>query len=335
MLWKWRRKLREPCEGPWCLVMPRRSLSFRASPGGLPVPVGCHVLSCLFSPGGLSCPVCLCLAPEGSWYPLTSPGNFFLGGKRVPAVGAGPRGPRPRPQGPPAMAPELPAPPWPPELPAPPWPPELPAPPWPPELPAPPWPPELPAPPWPPELPAPLWSLSVCSTLEVPILCSCPYLSWGASRAPTPPSPMELLRLGTSLSGGGSNVSPLSCVSCVPASCVLIWFVSCPCFMSLWVKCVPAVFVSLCVNYPVYISPVLWVWFRLVYSLLPGVSVSLPCLDVSIKDYYFELYPRQSVPVSSSCVHRDNRSYFRYIFKMEKCSFTNARNIFFEGKNAI
>ncbi len=28
-------------------------------------------------------------------------------------------------------------------------------------------------------------------------------------------------------------VSPLSCVSCVPASCVHIWFVSCPCFMSL------------------------------------------------------------------------------------------------------
>ncbi len=41
---------------------------------------------------GMSCPVCLalesclvmycsvCLAPEGSWYPLTSPGKFFLGG---------------------------------------------------------------------------------------------------------------------------------------------------------------------------------------------------------------------------------------------------------------
>ncbi len=65
---------------------------------------------------GLSCPVCLaleschvmycsvCLAPEGSWYPLTSPGKFFWGVERVPAVGAGPRGPRPRPQGPPAMA---------------------------------------------------------------------------------------------------------------------------------------------------------------------------------------------------------------------------------------
>ncbi len=26
-------------------------------------------------------------------------------------------------------------------------------------------------------------------------------------------------------------VSPLSCVSCVPASCVHIWFVSCPCLV--------------------------------------------------------------------------------------------------------
>ncbi len=169
MLWKWRQKLREPCEGPWCLVMPRRSLSFRASPGGLPVPVGCHVLSCLFSPGGLSCPVCLCLAPEGSWYPLTSPGKFFLGGsKRVLAVGAGPRGPRPRPQGPPAMAPELPALPWPPELPAPPWSP-----------------------------------LSVCSALEVPVLCSCPCLSWGASRAPTPPPRWNCYGVGHAFREGG------------------------------------------------------------------------------------------------------------------------------------
>ncbi len=43
-----------------------------------------------------------------------------------------------------------------------------------------------------------------------------------------PPSPVELLRRGTRLPGGESYVSPLSCVSCVPASCVHIWFVSCP-----------------------------------------------------------------------------------------------------------
>ncbi len=89
-----------------------------------------------------------------------------------------------------------------------------------------------------------------------------------------PPSPMELLRLETSLSGGGSYVRVLLCVSCVPASCVHIWFVSCPCFMSLLVKYVPAVFVSSCVNYPAYISPVFWVWFRLVYSLLPRCILS-------------------------------------------------------------
>ncbi len=97
------------------------------------------------------------------------------------------------------------------------------------------------------------------------------------------------------------------CVSCVPTSCVHIWFVSCPCFMSLWVKYVPAVFVWLCVNYPVYLVPVFWVWFRLVYSLLPSVS----CLSVLpwclIKDYYLSLYPRQRVPVPPSCVHRDRR----------------------------
>ncbi len=66
-----------------------------------------------------------------------------------------------------------------------------------------------------------------------------------------------------------SSVRVLLCVSSVPASCVHIWFVSCPCFMSLWVNLCPAVCMWLCVNYPVYLVPVFWVWFRLVYS---GVS---------------------------------------------------------------
>ncbi len=80
------------------------------------------------------------------------------------------------------------------------------------------------------------------------------------------------------------HLSGFCCVSCVPASCVHIWFVSCPCFMSLWVKYVPAVFVSLCVNYPVYLVPVFWVWFRLVYSLFPGVSVHVsPALSSTLK----------------------------------------------------
>ncbi len=42
-----------------------------------------------------------------------------------------------------------------------------------------------------------------------------------------------------------------------------------------------------CVNYPVYISPVFWVWFHLVYSLLPrcflSLSPALSYLDVSLK----------------------------------------------------
>ncbi len=82
-----------PCEGPWHLVMPRRSLSFWASPGGLPVPGGLSCPVCLALEG---CPVPVCLAPEGSWYPLTSPGNFFWGveGFRLEWPG---RGMRPRP----------------------------------------------------------------------------------------------------------------------------------------------------------------------------------------------------------------------------------------------
>ncbi len=108
-------------------------------------------------------------------------------------------------------------------------------------------------------------------------------------------------------------MSGFCCVSCIPVSCVHIWFVSCPCFMSLWVKYFPAVFVSLCVNYPVYLVPVFWVWFRLVYLLLPGVSVhvslalSCPALFVKIKDYYLSLSPRLRVPVPPSCVHHDRR----------------------------
>ncbi len=57
-----------------------------------------------------------------------------------------------------------------------------------------------------------------------------------------PPSPVELLRRGTRLPGGGSYVRVLLCVSSVPASCVHIWFVSCPCFMSLLVNLCPGVF---------------------------------------------------------------------------------------------
>ncbi len=80
--------------------------------------------------------------------------------------------------------------------------------------------------PWPPELPAPPWPPSICSTLEVPsCVCirGCPE---GPPECPPPPSPVELLRIGSSLPGGGSYVRVLSCASCVPACCFHIWFVS-------------------------------------------------------------------------------------------------------------
>ncbi len=73
----------------------------------------------------------------------------------------------------------------------------------------------------------------------------------------------------------------------------------------------PAVFVSLSMIYLCSYSPVCSVLFRLVNSLLPGVSVhvslALSCPDVYMKDYYFEFNPRLCVPRFSSCVHRDRK----------------------------
>ncbi len=246
-----------PCEGPWLLVMPRRSLSLRASPGGLLVPVGCPVLSgpgglscrcgmsCLSGPGGLSCHRVLSWlsGPGGLLIPPHFPREIFFGGIRVPAVGAGPRGSRPRapktichglqssqlrhgPQsshvrhGPQSS--------------------------------------QLRHGPQSSQLQHGLQSslhrhgfqssqlrhgpcLSVLlwrSPSCVPV-CVCPE---GPPERP-PPLPDGTVKAERSLSGGGSYVSPLSCVSCVPTSCFLIWFVSCPCLMSLLVHSCPAVFV--------------------------------------------------------------------------------------------
>ncbi len=101
--------------------MPRGSLSLRASPGGLLVPVGCLVcralegfpviVSCLSGPGGLSCPCLSCqFSPGGLLIPPHFPMEIFWGGRGVPAVGAGPRGVE-------AKGPEDHLP-WPPELPS-------------------------------------------------------------------------------------------------------------------------------------------------------------------------------------------------------------------------
>ncbi len=73
-----------------------------------------------------------------------------------------------------------------------------------------------------------LLHLDLC--LSVPLWRPRPvYVSvsvlWGLQSA-HPPSLVVLLRHGTCLPGGGSYVR-VSCVSCVPASCFRIWFVSC------------------------------------------------------------------------------------------------------------
>ncbi len=88
-------------------------------------------------------------------------------------------------------------------------------------------------------------------------------------------------------------VSPLSCVSCVPASCVHIWFVSCPCLVWLLVKSVPVVFVSLACVFkflPVQFSVV---WSTCYSPVFLSVS-ALPCpgqpfFFVYIKYYYLSL----------------------------------------------
>ncbi len=170
---KWKRLLRHLVRAPDSLSCPGEASASKLAQEGflfLWAVLSCLVPVCL-ALCGLSCPVCL--APEGSGYPLAAPWIFFWGGTKVPAVVAGPRDE--------ATAKD--------------------------HLP---WPSELPAPPWPPF-----------------------YLfrSGGPLQSAHPPSPVELLRRGTRLLGGGSYVSPLSCVSCVPASCFHIWFVSCPCLM--------------------------------------------------------------------------------------------------------
>ncbi len=129
-----------------------------------------------------------------------------------------------------------------------PWPPELPAPPWPPELPALPWPPELPAPPWPPELlhchaswllphgllclSVPLWRSPSCVPVRV-----CPE---GPPERP-PPLPGGTVMAWDTPSGRGELCQgSVVCVICSRLLCPY-WFVSCPCFMSLWVNSCPAV----------------------------------------------------------------------------------------------
>ncbi len=184
-------------------VMPRGSLSFQASPGGLLVPVGCPVLSVWPQRAFLSCFVLSCLfSPRGLLIPPHFPREFFFwGGGGSSSKSSGCRG---RAEGTEAKAPK-----------------------------------------------------SICHGLQSsqlryglqssqlrhglcclfrsggprPVFLSV-FVLRGLQSAPHP-SPVELLRRGTRLPGGGSYVRVLLCVSSVPASCVHIWFVSCPRLMSL------------------------------------------------------------------------------------------------------
>ncbi len=77
---RWKRLLRDPVRAPDSLSCPEEASASKPSPGGLPVPLGCPVLSCLFSPGGLLilgggvmsvlCRVCLAFPPLVSIFGL-------------------------------------------------------------------------------------------------------------------------------------------------------------------------------------------------------------------------------------------------------------------------
>ncbi len=243
---RWKRLLRDPVRAPDSSSCPEEASASKPAQEGFWFLW--DVLSCLSGPGVLSCHVLLCVcSPGGLLIPPDFPREILLGGKR----GSGCRG---RAEGTEAKAPED-------------------------HLP---WPPELPTPPWPPELPAPPWSLSVCSALEVPVLCSCPCLSWGASRTPTPPPRWNCLGSGRAFQEGG--VMSVLCRVChvfPPLVSIFGLFpvlVSCHYELSMFQLCLCD-----CVNYPVYLVPVFWVWFRLVYLWLSGVSClsALPCPALS------------------------------------------------------
>ncbi len=108
-------------------------------------------------------------------------------------------------------------------------------------------------------------------------------------------------------------LSGLCRVSCVPTSCFLIWFVSCPCLMSLLVNSCPAVFVSLSMIYLCILVHACSVWCCLVYLLFPVYPVCESCLVLlcpalmSLLNINLSLYPRLRAPVPPSCVHRDRR----------------------------
>ncbi len=94
--WKWKRLLRDPVRASDSSSCPEEaSVSKPAQEGFWFL---WDVLSCLSGPGVLSCHVLFCVSsPGGLLIPPDFPREILGGVEGVPAVGAGPRGPRPRP----------------------------------------------------------------------------------------------------------------------------------------------------------------------------------------------------------------------------------------------
>ncbi len=276
--------------------MPRRSLSFLARPGGLPVPVGCLVLSVWPQRAFLSCHVlsCSCLfSPRGLLIPPDYPREIGGGSK-----GSGCRG-RTEAKAPKTICHGL--------------------------------------------LSSQLRHGLLSSLHRHGLLSSLhrhgfqssqlrhgPCLSVLLWRSPScvpvrvcpegpperpPPLPGGNVKARDEPFGRGELCqSSVVCVLCSRLMCPYL-----VCFLSSSNVIISLVCSAVCVNYPVYLVHACSVWFRLVYSLLPGVSVhvslalSCPALMSPLKTVYLSLPPRLRVPVSSSCVHRDIYIYI-YIY---------------------
>ncbi len=141
----------------------------------------------------------------------------------------------------------------------------------------------------------------VCSALEVPVLCSCPCLSWGASRAPTPPPRWNCYGVGHAFREGGV-MSGFCCVCHVFPPHVSIFglfpvLVSCHYELSMFQLCLSnylwftCVFIVLSVQFD-------FVWSTRYSPVFLSVSLALSCPDV-IKDCYFEFMSSSACSCSS------------------------------------
>ncbi len=128
-------------------------------------------------------------------------------------------------------------------------------------------------------------------------------------------------------------VRVLLCVSCVPASCVHIWFVPCPCFMSLWVSMFQLclcdyVLITLCIL-------VVSFEFDFVWSTcdFPVYPVSLPCLVLPWLNTIIWVYVLGlRVLVPPLCVHRDKGTVFSCMIDQINATLVSVRD-FFSFKN--